>query len=460
MKKNIYSKWLHVWALLIIISLIAACTPSGAPTTAPQQPPAEKTQPPEAQSETAVPVQEEVTTITYFSHRFTEKPYGDVMRAQVAKFEELYPQYKVEPIEAPTSEAPQKLSTLMLGGVPPDLIFGGSNAGMFRAQGFFENLEPFIANEDPGFKDRWPDFAQKWGQDPQTGDWYILPAESKFWTININADIAKEKGFEIPAGGQWTYEDFVKACDTYFTDPEAQKYCYGNYGYGSDAQAWVVGEWMIANGGSYWGFNEDCTQINLNTPENIESIQRYIDLGLKGYQPPGYVERNGSDHYRVAAEGTVAMFMTHLGGQANALTLSGGKISAFIPVFTPGKVQKPSLYSEGFGIGKGAKNADAAWFLLKWLMEDEQQIERMKGQGTLPATKAALELVGEIDPSKIFWTNDLHENAGFVCWDSSPHYAEGSKLQNDALTRLYNGESTDVVLPELEQKLKDLFFSK
>ena len=460
MKKIAHHTWMLLMGVLTIIALLTSCAPPAIPTKAPQPSPAEQTQSLAAENEVAEAPLQEVITITYFSHRFTEKPYGDVMRAQIAKFEELYPQYKVEPIESPTNEAPQKLSTLMLGGTPPDLIFGGSNAGMFRAQGFFANLEPFIAKEDAGFTDRWPEFARKWGEDPETGDMYIIPAESKFWTININADIVKEKGFEIPADGKWTYDEFIEACDTYFTDTDAQNYCYGNYGYGSDAQAWVVGEWMIANGGSYWGFNETCTEINLNTPENIEAIRRYVDLGVKGYQPPGYVERNGSDHYRVAAEGTVAMFMTHLGGQANALTLSGGTISAFIPVFTPGDVQKPSLYSEGFGIGKDAQNAEAAWVLLKWLMEDEQQIERMKGQGTLPATTAALEQVGSVDPTKLFWTNDLHKNSGFVCWDSSPHYSEGSKLENDALTRLYNGESIEEVLPELETKLKELFFSE
>lgn len=453
MRKTIYL----AFASLVILSLLSACAAPATPST--QAVPTEETSPGGSGQATQAPAQP-ITTITYFSHRFTEKPYGDVMRAQIAVFEDLYPQYKVEIIESPTQEAPQKLSTLMLGGEPPDLIFGGANAGMFRAQNFFANLEPFIAQEDPGFKDRWPEFSLKWGEDPETGDLHILPAESKFWTININADIAAEKGFTVPDGNRWTFEEFIQACDDYFTDPQNQKYCYGNYGYGSDAQAWVVGEWMIANGGSYWGFNEDCTEIDLNTPENKEAIQNYINLGLNGYQPAGYVERNGSDHYRVAADGTVAMFVTHLGGQANALTLSGGNISAFIPVFMPGPVQKPSLYSEGFGLGRGGKNLEGAWVLLKWLMEDEQQIERMLGQGTLPATKAALAQVGDADPTKVFWTDDLHENSGYVCWDSSPYYAEGSKIQNNALTELYNGASIDTVLPALEEELNTLFFSK
>lgn len=396
----------------------------------------------------------EVKTILFYSHRLAEQPYGDILRNELERYMILHPDIKIETATTSYTETPTKLAAMVLGGASPDVVYCGRYQGIFRHEGLLMNLEPFIKEYGAEkYKSMFPDVAAGTVSDSE-GEWYAIPAEIQFWTLNINADRAKEAGIEIPKDRRWNWDEFLEVANK-LNNPEEGKYAFVNYGYGSDAQALVVGQWMLANGGTYWGIDPECTGVNLLTKENIEAVKRYISLGMDGYQPPGYIERGGGDHYRLLGS-VAAMAITHPGGVANAIASSGGKISGFIPLFAAGDgARKLSMFIEAWGIGAGAKNPELGWDLLNWLNKEENEIERMEVQGTLPAMKSAMDKVKEEIPEMKFWIDlvDYSETSGY---EYLPGGEEIKKEANDGLTRMYQGEKVETVLQDLEKKIKEI----
>lgn len=397
---------------------------------------------------------EESKTILFYSHRLSEQPYGDILRKQLDRYMVLHPDIKIETATAPYDETPTKLSSMIMGGISPDMVYCGRYQGIFEPQGLLMDLEPFI-KEYGGeeYKNRFPAASAGTVEGPD-GDWYAIPAEIQFWTLNINADRAKEAGIVIPKDRQWSWDEFLEVANK-LNNPEKGEYAYVNYGYGSSGQALVVGEWMLANGGTYWGIDPRCTEVNLLTKENIEAVKQYVSLGMDGYQPPGYIERGGGDHYRLLGSNS-AMAMTHPGGVANAIASSGGKISSFIPLFTPGNGPfKISMFVEAWGIGAGAKHPKLGWDLLNWLNNEDNELERMKLQGTLPALTSALQKAKEQMPDMKFWI-DLVEHSQLAGYEYLPGTEEMKQIMNDGLTRIYQGEEVETVLQDVEKKIKEI----
>jgi ABC-type glycerol-3-phosphate transport system substrate-binding protein len=460
-EKTVKRSTFLIVALVTILAVLAACGPTPTPEvvekvvkeTVVVEKEVEVTKEVVVKETVVVEKEVEPVTIKFFSHRFTEVPYGDILRKQVLEYETLHPNIKIQPVEAPTAERQAKLTTMVLGGEPPDAVFCARDMGGYIAQGVLMDLEPLIAKEPPGFKDNFPPNAAAAASDPETGHWMALPTETQFWTLVINDDRAAEVGLEIPADGVWTWEEFKAAADL-LNDPDNDLYAFTDYGYGSDAHVITVGHWMLANGGSYWGFNKDCTEVSLVTPENIEAIEHYVSLAFDGYQPPGYIERGGGDHYRILGS-IAAMAVTHPGGVSNAIANSGDTISGFTPVFLPGPGQKVALFNEAWAIAEGAEHVEEAWELIKWLNEDEQCIARMEVQGSLPASLSALEKAKETFPDMAFWI-DLTDHSDYACYEYLPRGGEFKQLANDALTEIYQGADVTATLTQLETQIEDL----
>jgi len=396
----------------------------------------------------------EVKTILFYSHRLAEQPYGDILRKQLDRYMVLHPNIKIETTTTSYTETPTKVSAMIMGGSPPDALYCGRYQGIWIPQGLLMDLEPFIKEYGAEkYKNKFPAAARGAVSGPN-GDWYAIPAEVQFWTLTINQDRAKEAGIEIPKDRRWSWDEFLEVANK-LNNPEKGKYAYVNYGYGSDAQAITVGQWMLANGGTYWGIDPKCTGVNLLTKENIEAIKYYVSLGMNGYQPPGYIERGGGDHYRLLGS-VAAMAITHPGGVANAIASSGGKISGFTPLFTPGNGPRNlSMFVEAWGIGAGAKHPKLGWDLINWLNNKDNEIERFKVQGTLPAMKSAMQSVKEQMSDMKFWINltDYAETAGY---EYLPGAQEIKQVANDGLTRIYQGEKVETVLQDVEKKIKEI----
>jgi len=403
----------------------------------------------------------EPITIKFFSHRFTEVPYGDILRKQVLEYEALHPNIKVQPIEVPTGERFAKFPAMVLGGSPPDAVFAARDTGYYIPQGLLMDLEPYIEKAGgKAYKERFPEHSWSSVTDPKTGHWRAIPAEQQMWSLVVNVDLAEEVGVELPEDRTWTWEEFMAAAEKFTRDTDGDgkvdHWAYTNYGTGSPSgQAIVVGQWMLANGGTWWGFNSDCTEVNLMIPENIEAFKHYISLGVNGYQPPGYVERGGGDHYRLLGEGAAAMAVTHPGGIAMATELSGGVLRLY-PMFLPGPGQKVSLYTEAWAIAEGAEHPDEAWEFINWLNTDEKQLERMQVQGTLPASLSALEKVKEVKPENTFWVDLIGVHTEPGCYEYLPRIGEIKQVVTDACTRAYQGEDPETVLQETQDKLTQI----
>jgi ABC-type glycerol-3-phosphate transport system substrate-binding protein len=391
---------------------------------------------------------EEFITLTFYSHRFTETPYGDVLRKQVLEYEGLHPNIKIQPIEVPTFERQAKLITMMQAGEVPDAIFIARDFGFYKPHNFLMDLEPFIEQEGgESFKAKFPEFVGPTVSDPSTGHWVALPAEIQFWTLFVNVDMFESGGIQIPEDRWWSWDEFKTAVDTLTHDDQYGYVARGKYPYRE------AGMWMLSHGGTYWGINSDCSNIDLLTPENIEAMQHYIELAKMG--PPGFVEREYIDGIRLVGDQIAASIIDIPGGMNNAIQMSDNAISEMRPLYTPGSVKKRPMYTESWAIGKGSAHPEEAWEFIKWLNSDEKSLERMIGVGTLPATTSAMARIDEVDPQLVFMAN-LVDGAEAGCYEYFGRIGEMNQEETDAITRIFNGEDMTTVLKEVEMKLREL----
>ncbi|MCJ7624738.1 MAG: extracellular solute-binding protein [Anaerolineaceae bacterium] len=400
---------------------------------------------------------EEFIKLRFFAHRFTEQPAGNILLGQLAKYEELHPEIRIETITAPTGPHKAKLVSMCLAGDCPDVIFAARATGYYFPAGILADLEPYIEKEGgQTYKDKFPESVWPAVTDPSDGKWHAIPTETQWWPVSVNKGLAMKAGVELPKDGAWTWEEFLDAADKF---QAAGVYAFAGYGFrDSSPMTLALGQWMLANGGTFWGLSEDCKEMDLATLENIKGISQWLYLGQNGYMPPGWVEAGGGDVLRIMAHEEAAMMVLSPNVAEIVKDESTNPDLEFVPVYLPGPGQKLSVFYESWAIGEGANYPDEAWELINWLNNDENVIERTTGQRTAPATLSILNQINDIDPKLGEYAALVDfEDASPACYEYLPNIGELKANAADALVRIANGEDIEVVLLELEVTLKSIY---
>ena len=262
------------------VTVLAACTPTAAPTQAPA-----KAEPTKAAAVTPAP--KGAVTVRNMSRG------GDyiasVFKKQIEAFSKIHPEIKIE-LEEATGAHHEKLLLQYAAGTAPDVYFDANRTtGILVKKGVALDLEPFLAVE-PGHKEE--DFYKKcwiaqtydnkrWGLGWDSGGmclaynlemldaakipypdptkvltWDELLEMAKKLTIDMNGKHADEPGF----------------------DPTRVK----QYGYAPDT-GHAFFSFVFENGGEV--INADGT-VPIDSPEAIEAVQWVADLGLVHFVSP------------------------------------------------------------------------------------------------------------------------------------------------------------------------------
>jgi multiple sugar transport system substrate-binding protein len=277
-----------------------------------------------------------------------------LLEETLAAFSEKYPNITVnyEPIP---SEYQTQMTAQFSAGDPPDLFYVGATgeAAPWIEQELLEPLDPYIeGNPEIGVDAFYPRLLAPFQREGQT---FGLPKDASPLALFYNPDMLSEAGVEPPTN----WEELQSAAET-LTDGDVTGLCLG-----AEIQRW--GAFIYQNGGAI--YNEDNTEMVLNSPETVEAL----DYGLSLHE---------SGALQTPAEIGATWCGEAFGNQQAAMTMEGNwMVSALDNDFpdTPyemaelpqGAQQGNLAFTVAYSTGVDSANKDQAWVLLQYLTGQE-----------------------------------------------------------------------------------------
>lgn len=286
----------------------------------------------------------------------------------IAMFEEENPDIKVNYEITPYDDYFTKLQTNVAGGQAPDVFeINYDNSVTYYENGVTQDLSEFMSSDS---KSKYDETALT-GYSTADGEQFALPSSFSTVLTFYNKDLFDAAGVEYPTS-DWTWEDEMAAAEK-LTDPEN-----GVYGLVTPFSYNEFYKTAAQNGGAL--FNEDYSEVTINSPENVEALQYMIDAIDKGVTPAN-----------LAPDEDMNMFKNQ---QAAMFTTGTWMFSAFADVdfnwdvaVEAGNTQKATHYfSNGVAMSADSENKEAAYKFMEFYTSDpEVQMLKVENDWETPA---------------------------------------------------------------------------
>lgn len=341
------------------------------------------------------------STIVYWGQGYGPDSKG--LEATIREFERRWPQYRVRMLSMGAGRMnPQKLMTSIVGEVPPDLIYQDRfSLSDWANRGAFMPLDDFIARDKgkdpycPNLDEYVPATVQ---EATYEGKLYGIPFGADSRILYYNKQIFRENADALRKAG---------------LDPErpprtwSEVIAYGKVLTKFDKNGRMIRAGFLPNYGNSWLYlyafqnnakfiSEDGRRCTLNSPEAVEALQFMVD----GYKAVGGYEN--AQKFQSGFRGNE--FDPFFIGQV-AMKVDGDWILPGFLRYAPGldfgvapaPVPDDRYYRRGrfasekdqfvtwvggfsYAIPRGAKNADGAWELIKWLSSAEARVMEFQAQ--------------------------------------------------------------------------------
>jgi multiple sugar transport system substrate-binding protein len=243
-----------------------------------------------------------------------------------------------------------RLQTLVAGGTAPDTFeLNYENFITYASNNTLLSLDDMIAedNVDMSVYNQKALEAFK-----QKGEQFGLVESFSNVVLFYNKELFDNAGLEYPQP-DWTWEDELNAAEA-LTD-EAN----GIWGTYSPVQFWEFYKTIAQNGGAI--FNEDKTEVVINSPENVETLQWMIDKVEKYHVTPSMDQMSGQTDGDLFVGGKIAMLRTGI-----------WMFDAFMDApfewdiaLEPGNTQKAHhFFANGVVVSSETEQPEASW---KWI---------------------------------------------------------------------------------------------
>lgn len=269
-------------------------------------------------------------------------------------FAEKYPNIEVnyEPVPADYATV---MAAQFSAGDPPDLFYVGATgeAAPWIEQDLLEPLGPYIeGNPEIGLDQFYPPLLAPFQRDGET---YGLPKDASPLALFYNPEMLSAAGVTPPTN----WEELQAAAEA-LTDADVTGLCLG-----AEIQRW--GAFIYQNGGAI--YNEDNTEMILDSPETVEAIDYLLELHESGAM-------------QTPAEIGATWCGEAFGNGLAAMTMEGNwMVSAMDNDFpdTPyemaelpqGAQQGNLAFTVAYSMGVDSPNKEAAWVLLQYLSGQE-----------------------------------------------------------------------------------------
>lgn len=312
----------------------------------------------------------------------------------IPKFQEKYPNIKVNLIIVPYNQMDQKLLTMVAAGEPPDVFsqWGVSGFGDYYTRGLLLDLTPYINRDKYNLGAFIPRVVNIY---KRSGKYYSVPQVTNYGIlVYYNKDLFDKAGLPYPPvdwqDKSWNWDKMVQYA----------KKLTQNYGQGVNAQYGVDTStlqqiWMAAY---LWGDDPFYPEhyktglaksTRLDSPGVIEAVQAVADLIYK---------------HKVAPTPAIAQVLSQLGplfgtgkiGMAFGLptqAYTNYQNAPFRWGLAPmpwAKSNKVSWFNGTWFIAKGSKHPEEAWKLIKYLTSEEAARDMAKVTGFLVPLKSVV----------------------------------------------------------------------
>ena len=366
------SVFVRLSTLLMILSvLLAACAPA-APTA---------TAEPEVITNTIVvtatpgPVEPaEPVEITYYT--FSAAPdHVEQLDQMIQLFEATHPNIKVKVETAPFDEYFTKLQTLIAGGTAPDVFeLNYENFVTYADKGVLLDLSPMMKADTTLNPEVYSERANS--AFSYNGMQLGLPATFSTVMLYYNKDLFDQAGVEYPTA-DWTWSDAVEAGKK-LNDP-----ANGVWGLYSGVQFWEFYKKAAQNNCRF--FNDDKTEVLINSPECVEALQTMVDMVKTDKVVPSAADMGGQSDGDMFMAGKLAMDVTGI------WMFSAYKDAPFQWDVTvePGMANKAThFFANGVSAFAATKHAQEAYEWIKFFTSDPEMANiRIASGWELPALK-------------------------------------------------------------------------
>jgi multiple sugar transport system substrate-binding protein len=449
-------RYMKCLSLLVILSmLLGACaTPA---TQVPVVP--EATTAPAA----AEPQAEGAVKVTVFVGFGTGTDPSQIeLHNQLAKeFNDSHKDIQVEFLTVAYEEHDAKFTTMLAGGLAPDLVMP---IGVMGVAGYYDewlDITPFIQRDNYDTSDFFgPSLQLQTYPDKMIG----LPVGVYPSVLYYNEDLFDKAGLEYPphkfGDPNWTYDKLIEMAKKLTIDKNGKTAEEPDFDPENiDQWGWDGWDWSPFRvvpgkfGGSALGMSDDFKTAQMNTGAYMDGMQFVHDsIWIHHVRPTGEVVNSAFTDVDPLQSNKVAMWevFSWMAYNYSTWTEAFNWDVAAIPAGPNGDIVAEAN-GDAFAIPKSSKHPDQAWEVAKWLMEPENLSRLAKSYGCIPARKSLASS----------WLDDMkaeHPNVDFQVFIDSidymdaqpnnegwvPNYKKVFDATENAMSKIVSGENTNV----------------
>ncbi|MDQ6637888.1 MAG: sugar ABC transporter substrate-binding protein [Candidatus Dormibacteraeota bacterium] len=291
-------------------------------------------------------------------------PTSDAMQA----FKKANPNITVNVTAIPWGVAHDKLVTAVAGRQTPDLsLMGTTWMGEFGKIGVLDQVPSSVSKSDF--------YSGAWDAVVVNGKAVGVPWYVDTRTLFYRTDLAQKAGIN---SAPQTWNDLMKLAQAY----KASGSQYGIYLQSNDDQEWLP--FLYSAGGDVMQNGK----FTLDSQASVKSLTEWVKYFQQGLTPKS--EAQGFDVTQTFTSGATPMFISGP-WQISTLMKSDPQITGKWAVARVPKDQSSTSWAGGgdLAVFKNSQHRDAAWKLVQFLAQREQQISWFKTINDLPAVKAA-----------------------------------------------------------------------
>lgn len=421
----------HLWLLLILLTIIPACSFSPAPVVATPSAPAPSPSP-------------QQVTITW---GFWGDPWEVAINEQIIKiFEADHPDIHIETFHRPYDTYFKELRGKFDAAEPvPDVLFW-SETPIDAPKGYFMDLSPRIKAENYNMGDFIPGLLVHFEVNEAV---YGFPRDSDTKVIFYNKRLFNQAGLPYPKSG-WTWDDLRQ------TSLALKKSGVAPYSFAFEPNTWSM-IWMWQNGVQVFDDKLFPTQTDLDKPEAAAAVQFFADLINVDQVTPPYEQM-------LSSEDTAALF------KEGKLAMAFGN-HALVPAFAqvddlewdvvglPQKVRRANVTAgAGYVIAANTGQPEAAWIFLKYLTS-------FKAQAIFAEAGVAVPALRSVAQSDVFMQQRPPHNAQVFLDEAEigeptpafPGSNDIIELINNALTPVWQGrQDASSAINQILPQIKDI----
>jgi len=363
----------------------------------------------------------------------------------IAEFESEHPNIDVQIDYTPgQGDYLRKIATDFASGDPADVfLINYRQYGQYAARGALAPIGPYLdASTEIAAADYAPIPMDAFSY--RGGEHVCMPLNVSSLVVYYNVDLFAANNVPLPTDG-WAWGEFVAAAIVLTQDTDGDGVT-DQFGVAVEPIFYRMASFIWSAGGEIVDDQTNPTTLTLDTPEAIEGIEKFISLGVTGYNVvPSEEEVAAEDDGARFMRGGAAMFL-----QSRREVPTLREIDSFtwdvapLPVITlPATV----LHSDAFCMAKAAENKDAVWAFIEYAAGEDGQLILAETGRIVPALNsvAASDVFLKGLPIAGFDNGDAGETP--ITVESMPPASSQVYIDNVSIMRRFPTLST---WPEIE----------